>query len=158
MLQRIQTLFLTLVVVSMGVVVSMPIWHKVSISGGESVRLTALALEYNQAAAPVKATDNIYITILALASAAIAVFSITQFKKRVFQMLLGTLNSLVIAVMMGLCFYLIFRQGVPMFEPENQGNYETGFFAAVAGLLSNMIANRFIRRDEMLVKSADRMR
>ena len=73
-------------------------------------------------------------------------------------MTLGLINSVLIAISLGICFYQVFKVGVPMFEPEVQGNYGAGFAAAVVAMLANMIANRFIRRDEMLVKSSDRMR
>ena len=73
-------------------------------------------------------------------------------------MTLGLINSILIAVVLGYTFYQVFKVGIPMFEPENQGSYGAGFIAAAVAMLCNMIANRFIRRDEMLVKSADRMR
>jgi Domain of unknown function (DUF4293) len=73
-------------------------------------------------------------------------------------MTLGLINSILIAIVLGYTFYQVFKVGIPMFEPENQGSYSAGFFTTVLAMLCNMIANRFIRRDEMLVKSADRMR
>jgi hypothetical protein len=37
-------------------------------------------------------------------------------------------------------------------------NYEIGFFLVIIAMICNILANRFIRRDENLVRSADRMR
>jgi len=45
-----------------------------------------------------------------------------------------------------------------VFEPESQGHYGYGFYALVVSLLANMIANRLVRKDEMLVQSSNRMR
>jgi hypothetical protein len=53
---------------------------------------------------------------------------------------------------------VIFKEAVPAFEPETQGKYGYGFYALVVSLLANMIANRLIRKDEMLVQSSNRMR
>jgi hypothetical protein len=53
---------------------------------------------------------------------------------------------------------MIFKEAMPTFEPEIQGKYGYGFYALVVSLLANMIANRLIRKDEMLVQSSNRMR
>lgn len=158
MLQRIQTLLLATVAVAMLSVTLLPMWEKSSAALNEKVTLTAVALEYFKGTNLVSTANTIVIVILAVISTCIAAFSITQYKKRMLQMTLGLINSILIAVVLGYTFYQVFKVGIPMFEPENQGSYGSGFIAAVLAMLCNMIANRFIRRDEMLVKSADRMR
>ena len=158
MLQRIQTLLLAVVAIAMLVTTALPIWEKSSAALNEKVTLTSYALEYFKGTVSVSSENTMVIVILAIISACIAAFSITQYKKRMLQMTLGLINSILIAVVLGYTFYQVFKVGIPMFEPENQGSYGTGFFSTVLAMLSNMIANRFIRRDEMLVKSADRMR
>lgn len=158
MLQRIQTLLLATVAVAMLSVTLLPMWEKSSAALNEKVTLTAVALEYFKGTNLVSTANTIVIVILAIISTCIAAFSITQYKKRMLQMTLGLINSILIAVVLGYTFYQVFKVGIPMFEPENQGSYGSGFIAAVLAMLCNMIANRFIRRDEMLVKSADRMR
>ena len=158
MLQRIQTLLLVAVAVAMLSVTVLPMWEKSSAALNEKVTLTAYALEYFKTTNLVSSANTLVIVILAIISACIAAFSITQYKKRMLQMTLGLINSILIAVVLGYTFYQVFKVGIPMFEPETQGTYHAGFIAAVVAMLCNMIANRFIRRDEMLVKSADRMR
>ena len=158
MLQRIQTLLLLVVAVAMASVTALPIWEKSSATLNEKVQLSAFNLEHLKGNACVLATSTAVIGVLAILAALVAIFSITQYKKRVLQMTLGVVNSVVIAVSLGYTFYQVFKVGVPMFEPASQGDYGSGFMAMVVALLANMIANRFIRRDEMLVKSADRMR
>lgn len=158
MLQRIQTLLLAVVAIAMLATTALPMWEKSSAALNEKVTLTSYALEYFKGTASTGSTNTMVIIILAIISACIAAFSITQYKKRMLQMTLGLINSILIAVVLGYTFYQVFKVGIPMFEPENQGSYGTGFYATVLAMLCNMIANRFIRRDEMLVKSADRMR
>ncbi len=158
MLQRIQTLLLALVAIAMLAVTALPMWEKSSATLNEKVTLTSFALEHFKATASVNSSNTMLIAILAIISACIAAFSIMQYKKRMLQMTLGLINSITIAIVLGYTFYQVFKVGIPMFEPENQGSYGAGFIAAVVAMLCNMIANRFIRRDEMLVKSADRMR
>ena len=158
MLQRIQTLLLAVVAIAMLATTALPMWEKSSATLNEKVTLTSYALEYFKGTVSTSTSNTMVIVILALISACIAAFSITQYKKRMLQMTLGLINSILIAVILGYTFYQVFKVGIPMFEPENQGSYGAGFFATVLAMLCNMIANRFIRRDEMLVKSADRMR
>ncbi len=158
MLQRIQTLLLAFVAIAMLAVTALPIWEKSSAALNEKVTLNSFALEYFKGTAAVSSENTMIIVILSIISACIAAFSITQYKKRMLQMTLGLINSILIAVVLGYTFYQVFKVAIPIFEPENQGSYGAGFIAAVVAMLCNMIANRFIRRDEMLVKSADRMR
>jgi Domain of unknown function (DUF4293) len=158
MLQRIQTLLLAVVAIAMLATTALPMWEKSSATLNEKVTLTSYALEYFKGTVSTSTSNTMVIVILALISACIAAFSITQYKKRMLQMTLGLINSILIAVVLGYTFYQVFKVGIPMFEPENQGSYGVGFFTTVLAMLCNMIANRFIRRDEMLVKSADRMR
>ena len=158
MLQRIQTLLLAVVAIAMLAVTALPIWEKSSATLNEKVMLNSFSLQYVKVTTVVSSENTMVLVILSIISACIAAFSITQYKKRMLQMTLGLINSILIAVVLGFTFYQVFKVGIPKFEPENQGSYGAGFIAAVVAMLCNMIANRFIRRDEMLVKSADRMR
>jgi Domain of unknown function (DUF4293) len=158
MLQRIQTLLLALVAIAMLAVTALPMWEKSSATLNETVTLTSFALEHCKATTCISSSNTMVIAILAIISACVAAYSITQYKKRMLQMTLGLVNSILIAVVLGYTFYQVFKVGMPMFEPEKTGSYQSGFIAVAVAFLCNMIANRFIRRDEMLVKSADRMR
>ncbi|MBP6386455.1 MAG: DUF4293 domain-containing protein [Pseudarcicella sp.] len=158
MFQRIQTLFLAGVSIAMLVVAAMPLWEKISTNGTEKIVLTSFSLEHFINNTSVSENNTPYIAILSIIIACVAAFSLTQYKKRILQMTLGVVNTVLIAVLIGTIFYHVFKVGIPIFEPNNQGHYQIGFIAAGLGMLFNMLANRMIRRDEMLVKSADRMR
>ena len=158
MLQRIQTLLLAVVAIAMLATTALPMWEKSSAALNEKVTFTSYALEHFKGTASVSSSNTMLIVILAIISTCIAAFAISQYKKRMLQMTLGLVNSILIGVILGYTFYQVFKVGIPLFEPENQGSYGAGFFTTVFAWLCNMIANRFIRRDEMLVKSADRMR
>ena len=45
-----------------------------------------------------------------------------------------------------------------LINPEVNGAFVTGFWAIFGGMICNLLANRFIRKDEMLVRSVDRIR
>lgn len=159
MIQRPQTLFLALVIIANSLVTSTgwPIWNKIGASGQKAT------LYFNEwtltQGEQITATHHaIAITILITLSTIITLITIFSFKNRVRQMMLGLMNSLLLAGAMAYSFWIIFKEAMPTFEPELQGQYGYGFYALVVALLANMIANRLIRKDEMLVQSSNRMR
>ena len=157
MIQRPQTLFLCLVVIANSLVsTGWSIWAKVGQSGQRA------ELFFNEwsltAAGKTTSTSAIAILVLLSLSTIITLITIFSFKNRMRQMMLGLVNSLLLAGAMGYAFWIIFKEASPMFEPEAQGQYGYGFYAMVVALLANMIANRLIRKDEMLVQSSNRMR
>lgn len=157
MLQRIQTVFMAIVAACMGVVGNTTLWTKVNDTTTETATLNAFTLDIIKKNSQ-DSTSAIYILIAAIIAGLIAIYSISQFKNRKLQMLLGAINSMIIAILMGTIFYFIYIKGMPAFDATTDGKYGIGFYAGGIALLANMISNRFIRRDENLVRSADRMR
>ncbi|UXP32593.1 DUF4293 domain-containing protein [Reichenbachiella agarivorans] len=163
MIQRIQSVFLFLVAASLITLTFFPLWNKVDPAKSEMVKLTVMELTHTKVDIDtheeqlIAQTPTFYIALVALIAAGIALYSISQYKNRLLQMKLGALNSLVMAGALGLSVYFIF-QGEKMIAPEQQGNYLFGFYLFVSAMLFNTLANRFIRKDEQLVKSADRIR
>jgi glucan phosphoethanolaminetransferase (alkaline phosphatase superfamily) len=157
MIQRPQTLFLCLVLIANCLVsTGWSIWAKIGQSGQRAELL------FNKwtltAAGNTTETSAIAIVILLTLSTIVTLITIFSFKNRIRQMMLGLINSLLLAGAMAYAFWVIFKEAMPMFEPEAQGKYGYGFYAMVVSLLANMIANRLVRKDEMLVQSSNRMR
>jgi hypothetical protein len=163
MIQRLQSIFLFIAALSMGLILFFPIWQKSSLEPSERAILTAFHLKYESndvdagQGEVLFEKNTIYIGLFALISTAISIFSIFQYKNRLFQIKLGALNSLVMAITMGIVIYFIFK-AEPLLAQEYQGSYLFGFYLIVSGMMSNLVSNRFIRRDEKLVKSMDRIR
>ncbi len=162
MIQRIQSVFLAITIIGMVLLCTMPLWEKKNASTNNIAQLSALQLTIGQAdsISNGNAAQTPIFTIISFAILAIILtaFSLFSYKNRKMQMLLGAIISMVIAITLGFVFYYIFTKGMPAFDPTFAGDYGIGFYAGGVALLSNMIANRFIRRDENLVRSADRMR
>ncbi len=157
MFQRIQTLFLSVVGVAMIIVMTMPIWDKFSTDGTQSAHLTALKLTYQQGITA-NVTPIWYIALLAGICAAVAVFTIFQYKNRTQQAILCAINSILMTVLTGLVMYFAVGQAKPLFEPAEMGQFGTGFYGLITAIVANFLANRFIRKDEKFVRSQDRMR
>ncbi len=153
MIQRIQSIFLLGVVIFMALAISLTLWEYHG--EGKDVVLNAMVLE-NISGEQVETVNKFHLAGIALASMAIALFSIFSFKKRKLQMILGFVNNILIAGFVGLVAML----EVPNAEDlaENVGSYGFGFFMPVGAVIMNILANRFIQKDENLVKSMDRIR
>lgn len=166
MIQRIQTLLLFGVAVCMGTVLAYYIWGEVSVDESKAVTMTALKIEVVDTAGTLSDTsdDTIistestwYIAVLAIIAALVAIVSVFQFKNRLNQMKLGALNALLMASTLGLSYYKIY-QLEDVVNPAGQGQISLGFFLPAVAMILNILSNRFIRKDEKLVKSVDRIR
>lgn len=92
--------------------------------------------------------------ILAIASITLSVIEIGKFRDRVLQMKLGALNSLLLAGTI-LSAFIFSNQLTKEFEGGQLG---LGLWLPGVAVLCNLLANRFIRRDEKLVRDSNRLR
>ena len=151
MWQRIQTVFLAIAILVLLVSLVLPIWS--ATTSGETKILTAFyylnngTYQYN----PYSLT-----AILAIAAATLAFIEITKFKNRLTQIKLGALNSLFLVGVLFLSFY--FSSQLMKELVGSKGQYGLGMWLPFGAVVCNLLANRFIRRDEKLVRDSDRLR
>jgi magnesium-transporting ATPase (P-type) len=160
MIERIQTVFLFLVVILMTTFIFLPIWQKENPKTKEKVVLNAFSMHYekidnNQKSQ--KTTTTIYLGILAFASAGLALYSIFQYKNRIFQMKMVLLNTGLMFILSVLNILLGMQGDKLIAETKNSG-FQAGFLLIPIALLFNFLARKAIKRDEDLVRSADRIR
>jgi len=158
MLQRIQTVFLALTVIGMGIFLAFPLWTKVAVEGEQRADLTAIQLTHQVNAVQSNVQPVYYLIILAILVAGVAAYAIFQFKNRVLQSALCAVNSILMTILMGLVIYFTFYKTAKLFDPNLPGNYEIGFYGLVGAMLANVFANRFIRKDEREVQQSKRFR
>jgi hypothetical protein len=158
MIQRVQSIFLFLIGVCMVVMLFVPIWTKENAATQEIAKLTALQLTYQKQTQTVSQVPTFYVGILAVLTMVIAYVSMFSFKNRMLQIKLNWANSLVMIGLLGTCTYLAVVQGESMVATATKGNYGIGLFLPAIALILNSLANRFIWKDEKLVKSIDRLR
>jgi len=151
MWQRIQTLFLVIAILALLTSLVIPIWS--AEVNGEARVLTAFyylnngAYQYN----PYSLT-----AILTIAATTIALTEVTKFKNRVTQVKLGALNSLFLVGVLVSAFY--FSNQLMKGLEGVRGQYGLGMWLPFGAVVCNLLANRFIRRDEKLVRDSDRLR
>jgi len=156
MWQRIQTVFLVIVVLAMIATVFFPIW--VFQPGTENAH-ELYALHYTVKENGVAKTQYFpysITAILAIASATLAFVSIGKYKNRLLQRKIGALNSVFMAVTVAIGFYFA-NQLIRTHDILGQ-QYSLGFYLPIVAVIANFVANRFIMRDEKLVRDSDRLR
>ena len=143
MIQRIQTLYLILAAaISGGFIFVFSLWSS------EETKVFALDL-FNNGSLLLKA-----IPVSFLLSAILSCIAIFLFKNRQLQFVVGRLSILINLLLLGLLIYVsltlpgeikISEKGIGMFLP-------------ILAVLLIVLANKAIKKDEDLVKSADRLR
>lgn len=136
MIQRIQTLFLTLVALIAGVLPFMVyLW------------VDAEGLE-------IFAKNVLWVSIAFYASAALALISIFKYKDRQNQFVLNRLNMILNLFLLGFFVYRSLNLSGETIVSEKG----IGMLIPVFSIVFLVLANRAIKKDEDLVKSVDRLR
>jgi uncharacterized membrane protein len=143
MLQRIQTLFLILaLIVSAGFIFVFPLWFSGEIIVGAMDTISS---------------SDIFIKpigILFIISAILSFTAIFQYNNRKFQMTLVRLNILINFLLLGLIVYQVQNLSGETLVSEKG----IGSFLPIIVIFLLVFADRFIKKDEDLVKSVDRLR
>lgn len=150
MIQRIQTIFLFLVVVLLIVFNFLPYWQ----SNTEEIKLLSYGYQFTEGK-NIILEFGLYtaVAILSGLGALISLVEIFMYKNRVLQLMMSVINSFIILMTAGLMAYLIFE-----IQKSHPGKLEPGFFTLAMAMFMNVLARRFIQKDENLVRSVDRIR
>ncbi len=142
----------------MGAFIALPVWNKTAPGGEESISLDAFVIRHQLNSVQAEIQPVYYHLGLAVLVAGIALFAIFKYKNRLMQSALCAVNSIVMTALLALVVYQTMFKAGKIFEPEAPGDYGYGFYALVVAMLANVLANRFIRRDEKMVKESNRFR
>ena len=153
MIQRIQTLYLLIATALMAVTIFTPMAQ--FFDGTQEYTLTAFALKD---AAAVTAQPTIYMGILLALAGVLPFIVIFLFKNRQLQIRLCAAEIVLLVgslVVMGIYYYLSAR----LFDSVNGlGNLKLGVIMPLLSIVFVALATRAIFRDEVLVRSLDRIR
>jgi len=136
MLQRIQSIYLFLAVITSGVLpVFLPLY---TLKNGDVISFM----------------DNIAYVLLFVFSATLSIVSIFAYKKRKNQFVLGRLNIILNLILLGLFIY----RSLNLSGESEISEKGIGMFLPIISIVLLSLANRAVKKDEDLVKSADRLR
>jgi lipopolysaccharide export LptBFGC system permease protein LptF len=152
MIQRVQSVWLFLASLTIFLLLLLPIVSN-QINGSEFwIMVTGLYQKTNETAIKVESFRPLYIS--AAAVALICFVSIFAFRNRTVQ------KRIIMAVMVLIVFlsYWIFNYAQKIPGGIDSASYGIGAFLPVIAVLFCALALRGIRKDEQLLKSADRLR
>jgi len=137
MLQRIQTIYLLLALISTGVLpFFIPLWTMTD--GKEYVFMQ----------------NQLYAVLFGL-STTLSLVSIVSYKKRQNQFVMGRLNIILNLILLGLFLYRSLNLSGGIAAVSEKG---IGMFLPIVAIILLVLANKSIKKDEDLVKSVDRLR
>jgi hypothetical protein len=137
MIQRIQTIYLSLSFLAVGVLPFIfPLW---TLSDGKEYFFM----------------QNQFYVILFGLSTAITIYSIISFKKRQTQFVANRLNIILNLILLGLFVYHSLNLSGGTVIVSEKG---IGMFVPILAIVFLVLANKAIKKDEDLVKSVDRLR
>ncbi|PJB11677.1 MAG: DUF4293 domain-containing protein [Flavobacteriales bacterium CG_4_9_14_3_um_filter_40_17] len=136
MVQRIQTVYLLLVVIfSLLAIFSFPVWT-------DATKTAILA----------RSIPVLWVCFSAVA--VLAFYSILKFNKRQFQFVINRINILINLFLLGFFAY----QSLNLSGEAQVSEKGIGMLIPIFSIVLLVFANKAIKRDEALVKSADRLR
>lgn len=156
MIQRVQSIFLFIVVILSAVLFFVPV---AELAGINNLYAQSI-MQVCDADTPGSCTNlTWYIAVLNGVIGLVALVTVFLFTNRKRQMLLGNLNMLLIIAMIVLIFLSV-DKNTGAIEPGTKlmAEYKIGAYLPVLMLIFTFLANRFIKKDEELVRSADRIR
>ena len=157
MLQRIQTLFLMLAVAALAASFVFPI--ATIAAGSETASYTNYGLSVVNDG-KVTIIESGFIYIVAGAAMLFLLFALTQYRKRKLQVSICRISYIIILAQLAMCFFMPDQAAanIKFAGKVEVSAYGFGFYAPIIALVFTFLAERFIRRDEALVRSADRLR
>lgn len=150
MLQRIQTLYLLLVIICLALVFVFP--FATYTLAENKYMFTLFGFEFN---GENKIRFPFYVAISVVIG--LALFTIAKYKNRPLQMKMGRINYLLLLVVIALSFVNV-RTIEDSLGDTVSVSFGAGLFLPVAALAFLFLANRGIKKDEELIKSLDRLR
>ncbi|HZY78315.1 MAG TPA: DUF4293 domain-containing protein [Cyclobacteriaceae bacterium] len=158
MWQRLQTIFLSAVVIIMIACLFLPQWKHVDPSG---IRYEYYPLHYTIYDGEERNTSYFPYAITAVlmaAAATVAVQTIRRYDNRLTQIKLAAFNTLLLMGVMGTIVYFSYKLDSEFNQAGMSGMSRLGLWTVFAGVFCNWVAMRLIRRDEKIVRDSDRLR
>tara|TARA_B100002019_G_scaffold240105_1_gene215700 strand:+ start:634 stop:1119 length:486 start_codon:yes stop_codon:yes gene_type:complete len=161
MIQRIQTIFLFLYIAALISTFFFPVWQKISFNDQTNevdviVTGHVSSVIYDKAGEAI-IYDNFWVGGFIIIACIIAAMSIFSFKNRLTQIKLGTLNSLFTSLLVIYYLYEIFYN-IDYLDIKDKISFLISFYLIFLAIFFNFLANRFIRKDELLVRESERIR
>ena len=162
MIQRIQTIFLILFITSIISTFFFPVWQKIEMAEvSDDIKIIATgyisSTFVEEKGLKGIVYDHFHVSGLLILSCLIALFSIFSYKNRMRQIQLGMVNALLTSLVIFYFLYDIFYKELYI-DINDKISFLISFYFIFLAIFFNFLSNRFIRKDEYLVRESDRIR
>ena len=157
MLQRIQTLFLFAATTACAACFCLPFWNYISMSPAYNYQLTIFSVKLVSGNIQIIDFGTLPIIFLVSVSAILSLYSMFSFKNRRLQIKLNSFNVFITIIFIGV-IYILLPNMLQKALPNAESKWGFGLILPLITLVCLISANVFIKKDENLVKSADRLR
>ena len=155
MWQRVQTVFLGVAIVSLLASLIFPIWMA-DVNGERIVLMSFYLMKGPATSATVTPLPYSVTAMLCVSAVTLAIIEIFKYKSRMTQMKIGALNSFFLVGVILSSFF--FSNDLMKSLNAGSGGFGLGMWLPGVAVLCNLLANRFIRQDEKLVRDSNRLR
>ncbi len=156
MLQRIQTVYLTIVFIFTMLAVLLPLGNFDFDGVNSALKITGLELPANAPSELRPGWQSIALSVLCFVIMGLTVYTVFQYKRRRFQIQLGKVIVLLHMVLVFSAFYYI-----DFYTEKLSGaafSHSLAIYLPLISMILVIVANKAIKKDEELVQSADRIR
>lgn len=154
MIQRVQTIFLFAALLLTGAVMFLPL-AEINTEGGVSYMMDINGIKLSAVESGTYVYNAWPVLLLTIICCLIYVVVIFSFKKRILQMRLSTINIFLNLGLSGVIYYFAWYGAKPL---NGEITLHTGFILPIISVVFIYLAIRAIARDEVLVRSIDRIR
>lgn len=158
MIQRPQSIFLSITALATVTAALVPLWANIDAGTGQGCMISLWPWQ----AVSLQGSFNhvfpaVYVSIVAISAAPTAIYAILQYHDRKLQLRLGTTNIGMLGYTIAkVCLLIIAHRSGSLID--TLGQCQPGIWLLFIALFSNLTANHYISKDEKLVQDSERMR
>jgi len=157
MIQRIQSLFIIIAFAAFGACYFLPFWNYVATTPDYIYQVRLFSVSCISGTNQGIELGTLPIIVLASVSAILALVSLFYFKNRELQIKINNYN-LFITLFFTVTIFLWIPYMMNEKLPSAKYEWQLGLIMPLIAIVCFLLANVFIKKDEKLVKSADRLR
>lgn len=157
MIQRIQTLFLLIALGAITASFFIPFWIYNGPGGTYTYEVNLFAVKCIGGTVQGFFISTLPVLVIICVSAILVIVDIFYFKNRPVQIKINNFNIFLTLIFIG-TIYLWIPYMIDEKIPSARASWQYGLILPLITFIALIIANRFIKKDENLVKSSDRLR
>lgn len=157
MIQRIQSVYLLISAILTSLVLAFPLYT--APMDGSEINVDFMGSTWTSEGAEIGSTNHVYVLVLVIICVLVSIATIFLFNNRPLQMKMARFSGLLNTGLLVAIFWAVeSAKALPAGSMEVLGDYGIGCLFPIGGMILGILAGRAIMKDEVMVRSADRLR